>query len=273
MMRRFRIGLLIVMALLAALFLYAFLEARGDPLVRTAHIAMPGWPVGVPPVRVVLLSDIHGGGLATPPARLARVVAQINALQPDLVVIAGDFTPGHKPIDAATVIAALAPLKDLTARLGVFAVPGNHDHWTGLPAVEAALTAAGIRLLVNQAIAAGPLELGGVDDAYSQHAQVAQVVAQMRQLPGVPLVFTHSPDIAPQLPADFPLLLAGHTHCGQAVVPLIGSLDPVVRYQARYRCGIIREGPHTVIVTGGIGGSLPLRLNAPPDLWLLILGE
>lgn len=257
---------------LFALLVWCFAEARADPIVRRADISLRDWPAGVAPVRVILLSDMHAGTLATGPERITRIVDQINALQPDLVLIAGDFTPGHDPIDVATATAALAPLKALRARLGVLAVPGNHDHWTGLSAVRSALEAAGVTLLANQAILRGPLAIGGVDDDYSRHARTAETVTAVRQLAGARLILTHSPDIAPQLPPDFTLLLAGHTHCGQAVIPFYGSLDPVSRYQDRYRCGIIREGPRTVIVTGGVGGSLPLRFNAPPDLWLLTLG-
>ncbi len=256
---------------LLGLLLWGFLEARADPIVRRAEIALPGLPAGTMPLRVLLISDIHAGNIAVTPARLERVVGQVNALQPDLVLIAGDFQPGEAEIDAATATAGLAPLKALRARLGVVAVPGNHDHWTGLGAVRKALEAANVTLLANQAIARGPLVIAGVDDDYSRHARTAQTVAAARRLPGAKLVLTHSPDIAPQLPADFPLLLAGHTHCGQVFIPFYGSLDPVSRYEDRYRCGIIREGLRTVIVGAGIGGSLPLRLNAPPDLWLLTL--
>lgn len=261
-----------VFVAILALAGYSFAEARRDPVVREAAIVMPDWPTAAPPLRVVLLSDVHAGNAATTPARLGRVVAQINALRPDLILIAGDFLPGEAAIDAAAAGAALAPLKGLRARLGVVAVPGNHDHWTGLGAVRSALDAAGVTLLANQAAVRGPLAIAAVDDDHSRHARTAPTLAAARRLPGAKLVLTHSPDIAPLLPPDFPLLLAGHTHCGQAVIPFYGSLDPVSRYDDRYRCGVIREGARTVIVTAGIGGSLPLRLNAPPDLWLLTFG-
>jgi len=215
---------------------------------------------------------VHAGNLAVTPARLERIAASINALRPDLVLIAGDFTPGEAEIDAASATARLAPLKGLRARLGVVAVPGNHDHWTGLGAVRTALATVGVTLLANQAAARGPLAIAAVDDDYSEHARPAKTIAAARRLPGAKLALTHSPDIAPRLPPDFPLLLAGHTHCGQVVIPFYGSLDPVSRYEDRYRCGVIREGARTVIVTAGIGGSLPFRLNAPPDIWLLTLG-
>ncbi|ATY32861.1 metallophosphoesterase [Sphingomonas psychrotolerans] len=261
-----------VVFVLLAVAGYSFVEARRDPVVREAAIAMRDWPAGAPPLRIVLLSDLHAGNLAVTPARFRRVVAQVNELRPDLILIAGDFLPGHEPVDAATATATLAPLKGLRARLGVVAVPGNHDHWTGLGAVRSALEAAGVTSLANQATARGPLAIAAVDDDYSEHARTAPTLAAARKLPGAKLVLTHSPDIAPQLPSDFPLLLAGHTHCGQAVIPFYGSLDPVSRYQDRYRCGVIREGTRTVVVTGGIGGTIPFRFNAPPDLWLLTLG-
>jgi len=270
-MRVMRFVLVGLVVALVGLLLWGFLEARADPIVRRAEIALPGLPAGTPPLKVLLLSDIHAGNIAVTPARLERVVAQINALQPDLVLIAGDFQPGEAEIDAATATAALAPLKRLRARLGTVAVPGNHDHWTGLGAVRTALQATNVTLLANQAVVRGPLAIAGVDDEYSRHARTAQTVAAARLLPGAKLALTHSPDIAPQLPADFPLLLAGHTHCGQVFIPFYGSLDPVSRYEDRYRCGIIREGARTIIVGAGIGGSLPFRLNAPPDMWLLTL--
>jgi predicted MPP superfamily phosphohydrolase len=271
-MRITRLMLIGVVACLLGTLLWGFLEARADPIVRRAAVALPDWPAGAPPLRLVLLSDVHAGNLAATPARLGRVVAQVNALQPDLILIAGDFTPGEAVIDAATASAALAPLRRLRARLGVVAVPGNHDHWTGLGAVETALGAAGVTLLANQTAVPGPLAIAAVDDDYSRHARTAPTLAAARRLPGAKLVLSHSPDIAPQLTRDFPLLLAGHTHCGQVVIPFYGSLDPVSRYDDRYRCGVIREGARSVIVTAGIGGSLPFRLNAPPDLWLLTLG-
>lgn len=271
-MRKLLIVILILVLAGTGLTLFAFGEARRDPIVRRATISLPGWPAKASPVRIVLLSDIHAGNLAVYPERLTRIVAQVNALQPDLVLIAGDFMPGSRPIDGVTATAALAPLKALRVRLGVLAVPGNHDHWTGIDAVKSALAAAGIPLLSNQVVTRGPLAIGAVDDAYSRHAQMAPVVTALRRLPGARLILTHSPDVAPQLPADVSLLLAGHTHCGQAMLPWIGTLDPVPHYNPRYRCGIIRDGRRTTVVTGGVGGTLPFRLNAPPDLWLLTLG-
>ncbi|MCW3847077.1 metallophosphoesterase [Sphingomonas sp. LB-2] len=264
------IGPLVALGVL--LLLWGLIEARSDPRVRRAEILLADWPPDAPPVRVVLLSDIHAGTPTVTPARLTRIVAQVNALAPDLILIAGDFTPASDPLEARTVRYALAPLAGLRARLGVVAVPGNHDHWTGIGALNAALAAAGIEVLANRAVVRGPLVIGGVDDDYSRHADLSGTIAQMRRLRGARLILTHSPDIAPDLPTGFELLFAGHTHCGQGVIPGYGGVVSVSKFGERYRCGVIREGARTVVVTAGIGTSGPgLRINAPPDLWLITL--
>lgn len=271
-MRRLLSALSLVFAIAVAVALYAFAEARRDPVVRRATIVLPRWPAGQPPVRVVLISDVHIGSLVSDAARLTRIVTQINALHPDLVLIAGDFIYGQRKDGAALHgPAMIAPLRGLHARLGVIGVPGNHDHATGLPVVARELAAAHVRLLRDTAVQVGPLVVGGVDDAATGHAHPIYTMAQMRILPGAPVVVTHSPEIAKDMAPDMPLLLAGHTHCGQVVLPLIGPIVEVTPPQ--YRCGIIGNGAGRVIVTAGLGAtSAPFRLGAPPDLWLLTLG-
>jgi uncharacterized protein len=77
---------------LGLLFLgWCYWSAVADPAVREAEVRLPGWLAGAAPVRVVLIADLHVAGPDMPPERLARIVGQINALRPDLVLIAGDF--------------------------------------------------------------------------------------------------------------------------------------------------------------------------------------
>jgi len=253
---------------------YSFFEARRDPVVRQARVALPDWPQGAAPLRVVLISDVHIGTPAMDGARLARIVAQINALHPDLVVIAGDFIFGHVPGSAGRLGAPMvAPLKALSAPLGVVAVLGNHDHWTGGETVRGLLEQAGVTVVENKAIRRGVLVLGLLGDDFSHHADLPATLAAMDALAGPRLMLTHSPDIAPKLPARIPLLLAGHTHCGQVMIPFHGPVSDVSRYGARYRCGVRIEGGRTVITTAGLGTSGgPFRLGAPPDLWLVTVG-
>jgi len=270
-----RLLILFALSVAAALALagYSYSETRRDPAVRTASIALPDWPVGAAPVRVVLISDVHIGTAAMNAARLDRIVAQINALRPDLVVIAGDFIFGHAADSADRLGEAMvAPLSRLRAPLGVVAALGNHDHWTGEAAVRRLLARAGVAVVDNGALQRGPLALGVAGDDFSKHTDLPATLRAMAGLHGARVMLTHSPDIAPRLPGDVGLLLAGHTHCGQVVLPVYGPLTEVSRFGPLYRCGLRNDGTRTVVVTAGLGTSGgPFRLGAPPDLWLLTL--
>ncbi len=258
-----------------------------DPVIRRASIRLPDWPADAPPVKVMLVSDVHVAGPDMPPERLARIVRQINAAKPDLVLFAGDFVSDKRlSTHKYWALEAMAPLAKLTAPLGVVAVLGNHDHWRGETAMAIALQIAHVTLLNNGAMRTGPFIIGGVDDDFTGHAKVPETLAAITRLaedpadprPAAKIILTHSPDIMPGLPragqSDFvSLLLAGHTHCGQIVLPFYGPVSSVSRYGLRYNCGVIRENGTTLVVGAGLGTSiLPLRLGAVPDMWLLTLG-
>jgi len=271
-MRKLLKVFLILLLIVAGFYLYARAEARFDPVVRTATIKLPRWPKGIKPVRAVLISDIHIGSHAMDEPRLTRIVDQINALDPDIVLIAGDFIYGHDPRGAKKGPALVAPLKKLHPPLGVVAVLGNHDNWPGPNDVTSLLAQARVTVLENDVTARGPVVIGGVGDDYSKRADVAATMAKLRPFEGARIILTHSPDIAPQLPGDVHLLLAGHTHCGQGVLPFYGPVASVSRFKNRYRCGLVLDPGRAVIVTGGLGTSgPPLRFGAPPDLWLITL--
>lgn len=270
-MRKQLLIVILVLLLGVGLYIFARAEARRDPVVRTAALSLPGWPAGPKPVRAVLISDIHIGSPAMDAARLDRIVGQIDALHPDIVFIAGDMINGADA-NSATAIgeAMVAPLSHLKAPLGVIAVLGNHDNWTGAAAVKDQFRRAGVTVLDNQAIVRGPLAIGGIGDRFSGHADIAATLKALLPLSGGRLFVTHSPNIVPLLP-DGSVLLAGHTHCGQ--VQLFGWYPGHQPYDKRYRCGLIRDGSHIVVVTAGLGTSgPPVRLGVPPDLWLLTLG-
>lgn len=266
--------LLLLVALVLGLIGWGYWTAIADPVVREAAIGLAGWPAGAAPVRVVLISDIHVAGPDMPPERVARIVGRINALHPDLVLIAGDLVSDRNLATRHNSMAeAVAPLAGLRARYGAVAVLGNHDHWRDAGQAHAALARAGVRVLDNGALEAGPLAVGGVDDDFTGHADLAAAVARMRALPGARILLSHSPDPFPDLPADVGLMLAGHTHCGQVRLPFVGALKTMSRYGQRYACGLIRENGRVLIVTAGLGTSgVPLRLGAVPDLWLVTVG-
>lgn len=249
-------------------------NAVRDPLRRDAALSLADWPEDAPPLRVALLSDLHVGGPDMPPARLARIVAQVNAAQPDLVLIAGDMLSDKRvATQRYPAGVAVAPLAGLTARLGAVAVLGNHDHRRGQAEVRAALEHAGVTVLANAVVQRGPLVLAGADDPYLQRDDPAALARDAAPLAGPAVALSHSPDIAPHLTPRFGLVLAGHTHCGQITLPLVGPIETMSRYGRRYGCGLVRDSQRIVIVSAGLGTSVvPLRFGAPPDWWLITLG-
>lgn len=121
------VAALLVLAPLALLAL-GYTNATADPVVRRLTLRVPGYPDTAPPVRILLFSDVHVHGPDMPPDRVARIVDQMNALHPDVVVAAGDFI-GNSLIGRHYPIAeAIAPLARLDARYGVYAVLGNNDY-------------------------------------------------------------------------------------------------------------------------------------------------
>ncbi len=264
--------LLLLIVLGLAVTGWAYRTATRAPVVRQAEVPLVGLKGGET-LRVVLISDVHVAGPDMPPERLSGIVRRINLLRPDLVVIAGDLVSDRL---AATrhyaMHEAVAPLAGLRARFGTFAVLGNHDHWRDAGEARAALGEAGITLLDNDAARAGPLVIGGLDDAYTGRDDLARTIARMRSLGGVPVLLSHSPDPFARAPGEVQLMLAGHTHCGQIRLPLLGAPSYMSEYGNRFGCGRINETGKTLIVGAGLGTSmLPLRLGAVPDMWLVTL--
>ncbi len=258
-----------------ALLAKGYWNATRDPVVRTAGVAVAGWPAGQPPLKILLISDVHVSTPDMSPARLTRLVGQLNTLKPDLVVIAGDLISGkrfatrhHTPDEIA------APLAGFKAPLGTVAVLGNHDFWHNAPAQATALRKRGITVLANSAVRRGPLIVGGIADEVTGHDDVPATYAAMDALGAGPRVLlTHSPDVVPKLPKPVAAVLTGHTHCGQLVFPMIGALTYSSKYGDRFACGRIDAGGQAVFVGAGLGTSiLPLRYGAPPDVWLVTLG-
>ncbi|MFA6123119.1 MAG: metallophosphoesterase [Sphingomonas sp.] len=256
-----------------ALLIGAYVASRVTPIVNRVSVALPDWPKGQKPITLALATDIHLGNASMDRARLDRIVAQINALQPDMVLLGGDFLAEYdKPEAPARSRSIAGALARLAAPLGTVAVLGNHDYGTNPKAVATALTDVGIPVLQNQAIQRGPLVLGGLGDGYSGNARLPETLAAMATLHGARIMLAHTPAQAAQLPGDIHLLLSGHTHCGQVVLPFVGALV-VPSVPRRYLCGVINDGPRTVVVSAGLGTSnLPLRVHAPPDLWLVTVG-
>jgi predicted MPP superfamily phosphohydrolase len=239
---------------------------------------LPAWAEGL---RIVHLSDTHHGPYVSLPY-LARAVARANALSPDLIVLTGDYVQ-RTPRAIAPGVAILGGLR---ARLGRFAVLGNHDHWEGPEASREALAAAGLTLLDHRHVFLGPegempapgaegLCLAGLGDLWEDERPPAEALA------GVPssvarLVLSHNPDYAEKIPADLrvDLMLAGHTHGGQVRLPGLGT--PVVpsAHGQKYAGGLCQGPRGPVVVSRGVGMAyMPVRLGVRPEIVLVTLAR
>jgi predicted MPP superfamily phosphohydrolase len=244
-------------------------------VVRAPALSLAGWRGG-PAVRVAMLSDLHLGAPHMTPARLARIVQETNAQDPDLVVLLGDYVINGVVGGAPLPLDAWAPaLADLDAPGGVFAVLGNHDWWNDGDAIRAALEANGVAVLEDEAVRvelpAGPLWIAGFEDQWTRTVDVGATLAQVTDDAPV-LGLSHTPDLFPDLPPRVGLLLAGHTHGGQVRLPLLGTPTVPSRFGDRYVHGHVHEDGRDLYVTAGVGTSiLPVRFGVPPELVVLTL--
>lgn len=259
---------LLLASALWLLGLHMLLLASSAPVERLLRVH-----ADTPPMRVVLLSDLHVATPGDSPARLRATIVQVNALHPDLVLIAGDLMSTGSFALAAPPADVVAPLAGLRARLGTIAVLGNHDAGDHR-ALEALLPSVGVTLLQNRAVRRESITILGIGDTHTGQARPAEALSAARPLGALPIVLAHEPDVTPDLDPSLHLVLAGHTHCGQIGPWPIGPLFTASAYGRRYACGLIREGARTVLVTAGLGTSnLPLRLGAPPDYWVIDIGR
>lgn len=149
---------------------------------------------------------------------------------------------------------------------------GNHDHARSGEGARAALRAAGVTVLANEAVRAGPLAVGGLDGPTTARDDLPATLRAMTAVGGTPVLLTHSPDPFPHVPAWVGLTVAGHTHGGQIRLPLLGAPFTGSRHGSRYVRGRVTEAGRTLIVSAGLGTSmLPLRLGAVPDVWAIDL--
>lgn len=250
----------------AAAAAWALLIEPRRLVVRRRAMEIDGWPGTT---TIACVSDLHAGAPQVQDRRVQRVVARVADLDADLVALLGDFVdPLHRFVRRVPPHVVAARLGRLEARLGIFAVLGNHD-WAGEgDFMPRALRAAGIRVLEDEAT---PLANGawlvGLADLRTRDPDLARALASVPD--DAPLmVLSHDPDLFRRMPDRPLLMLSGHTHGGQVNLPFLRRLVSPTRYG--YRAGEYRDGRRALFVTSGIGTSnWPLRFLKPPEIVLL----
>lgn len=254
----------------AALGGYGVLVEPNLLAVRHDTVELAGWEG--PPLRVVLVADLHVGCPSVDVARAQDLAARVEAEAPDLVLLLGDYQVNGVIGGEFVPVSAWAPaFAAIDAPSGVWAVLGNHDWWNDADVTREALQDVGIGVLDNAGAVVRPgptpVWLAGVGDALTRHAEPEGA------LHGAPagadvLAMAHGPDVAWSLAGRADLLVAGHTHGGQVNLPLLtrALLGPMSWY------GPAEVGGQAVWVTGGIGTSvLPVRFGRRPELVVLEL--
>lgn len=246
---------------------YAAHVEPSRPRGRQLTLGFADLPPALEGLRVGQLSDLHlGKRYSEQNARLA--VEWMRRERPDLLVITGDLVSYER------AIGRIAPLlRGLSAPLGVYAVPGNHDYFEGMAAVTEALAAAGVPMLVNEhrrlSWGGGELWLVGVDDVWEGVADLDGALAGV-PADGWKLLLSHSPDFVDEAAQrGIALQLSGHTHGGHLRLPLLGPFT-LPRYGVRYPYGLMQVASTTLYVTGGLGG-IPLRFRCPPEATIFTL--
>lgn len=257
---------------------YAWFVEPNLLTVRRVEIVSEDWRGA--PLTIAAIGDTHVGGPHVGAARMGRIVERINRLRPELVVLLGDYVGGHapeaerSPAEVQEILGGVATFAALNPRYGVVAVLGNHDSWFNRQSITTALQDAGVAALWNRHIvirrSGGAVVIAGVADAWTGEPDFAAA------LDGAPantdtIVLSHSPDTFPDMPRGPALMLAGHGHCGQVTIPLIGRPILPLRNK-RHGCHLIEENGKRMFVTAGIGTSvLPVRFLNPPEIVMLTI--
>ena len=224
------------------------------------------------PLKVAVISDLHVDDSPENYSALRLVVADVLESQPDFILLLGDYTQHPDSISSLSQHAdRVGERLGELSRIPTIAVLGNYENWSAPGLWAHSLTANGIRVLRNEV---AMIESGnqsacfrGLGDAFTGQLRYVDFPAECRELPKITL--THDPAGAFH-PDVQGVVFAGHTHCGQIRLPIIGS--PWIPSDAPddATCGLYEDVDRFLWVSSGVGTSiLPVRLGAQSQ-WDLI---
>jgi predicted MPP superfamily phosphohydrolase len=232
------------------------------------------------PIRLVQLTDLHASPVVTL-GMIADAVAIALAAKPDLICLTGDYISYQEVPPAHEYARVLAPLAKAAPTLAVF---GNHDggYWAEREGgfahhsyADRVLEMAGIEPLHNRSrvfeIRGESLALAGLGDAWSHEFKPAAAFGEIRHCAMPIVVLSHNPDTKDEL-STYPwdLMLSGHTHGGQVILPLYGPPIIPVR-DARYLAGLKPWGSRQIHVSRGVGNLMGVRFGCRPEVSVLDL--
>jgi predicted MPP superfamily phosphohydrolase len=243
---------------------YGYIYERHELEVTHADVPVMRLPPELVGLRIGLITDVHRSRWVSADD-VSHAVQSLMAERPDLVILGGDYVTWGNRTYVGPSAEALRPL---SAPHGVFGIIGNHDDDHDMPA---ALVKNGVQMLKDARtrllIRGAPIDLVGVRFWTKRGTDIASV---SRGATGTVILLAHDPRrLAEAAALKIPLVLSGHTHGGQVVLPGIGAIAaqkfPVV-------AGLGRRDETTMFVSRGVGTVyVPVRINCPPEVAVLTL--
>jgi uncharacterized protein len=271
-----------VTAVGTAAAVHALFVAPHDLRITRVDVPVRGLGEAFDGYTIVALADLHHWPTSSLRA-IDRAVNAANAERPDAIVLLGDYSVSMRTVRGANralyepALRAMTPsLSRLAAPDGVYAVLGNHDHYFDAGAVTRWLATTGARPLVNACATVrrggDALVICGVDDALFGRIDLDAASADAPDAPTV--VLSHNPDgvllLGDRRRVD--LVLAGHTHGGQFVFPVVGALATHARVCTRAAAsGWVPNERAPLYVSRGVGVQMPGRVGSPPEVVVVVL--
>ncbi|MDD5261168.1 MAG: metallophosphoesterase [Methylacidiphilales bacterium] len=243
---------------------------RNDLRVRELKIPVPGLPAAMEGFTITHMSDLHSG-LFCGPEKLRVISDTANELKSDLVVVTGDLIN-----DSVTELpAAMACIKRVESRYGIFICEGNHDYFAGQGALPGACAKAGLPYLHNSnkvlQIRGCNLYMAGLPWFGSHYrreeVRMDRLFPAVREKTDVRILLAHHPHLFDSALGSADLVLSGHTHGGQLMFGNVGCGPLFFRYWS----GLYQKERSSLVVSNGCGDWFPCRIGAPAELLRLTL--
>lgn len=257
-----------------SLWIWAFIvEPHLMIEVDDVDVYLPKWERKLDGLKIVVAGDIHAAGYFYEDWRIEKIVDEINAQNPDLVIMLGDYVNGAVYQSSYELAQFSKRLSNIKAPYGVYTILGNHDYLYGIEKIRKMLNKAGINIVENSNVKIttndGEFYIAGIADAYEASYSFSEA---MKGIPkGSSVIFlSHTPQVFREIPKEVAIMISGHTHGGQVRLPLLGAVLSNTHERDKLISGYYSiEGKH-VYVSRGLGTSrVPIRFMCPPSITVM----